>query len=447
MNALARGFGGTVKPTRRAVAVFAAGIAPALVLVILAPGWWPAAMGYALLALVAIAGDAAAALPPRGIMIELVTPDRLYIGDRGALSGALAFARYRRPVRFELVSEQQGEADPPELAAIMAEPGGRTPFALTLAPRRRGRIRIVRLWVRWRGPLDLVELQRRFPVERSIDVVPNVRGVQSAALQFYAQEAIYGVKVQRERGQGTEFESLREYTPGLDSRFIDWKHSARHRKLLTRQFEIERNHKIIMAFDTGYLMREPIEGIARLDHAINAGLLLAWISLRGGDLVGIYGFDVTARNYLAPLRGVSGFARIQQAVAGLDYRSEETNFTLGLAELSARLRRRALVVLFTDFVDTTTAELLIESLGQMAARHAVIFVTLRDTGLERMVAATPGRYEDVARAVIAHDLEQEREVVLERLDRLGIHCLDVAPAGLSAGLINRYLRIKTRGLI
>jgi uncharacterized protein (DUF58 family) len=253
--------------------------------------------------------------------------------------------------------------------------------------------------------------------------------------------------VQRERGQGTEFESLREYMPGFDSRFIDWKHSARHRKLLSREFETERNHQIVMAFDTGYLMREPIEGMARLDHAINAGLLLAWISLRGGDLVGIFGFDAVLRHYLKPVRGTSSFARIQQSVASLDYRAEETNFTLGLAELSGRLSRRALVVLFTDFVDTTTAELLIESIGRVAGKHAVIFVTLRDTTLAQLMSATPGEYEDVAKAVIAHDLQQERDIVFERLERLGIQCLDVAPSGLSAGLINRYLRIKQRGLI
>ena len=86
-----------------------------------------------------------------------------------------------------------------------------------------------------------------------------------------SQEAIYGIKAQQQKGEGAEFEALREYVPGLDSRFIDWKHSARHRKLLCKEFRTERNHQVIMAFDTGYLMLEPVEGITRLDHAINAG--------------------------------------------------------------------------------------------------------------------------------------------------------------------------------
>ena len=277
--------------------------------------------------------------------------------------------------------------------------------------------------------------------------MPNVRGVHGTALQFFVQEAIYGIKAQVQKGEGAEFEALREYSPGQDNRFIDWKHSARHRKLLTKEFRTERNHQVIMAFDTGRLMLEPVDGMARLDHAINAGLVLAWVSLQGGDLVGTYGFDARVRQYMVPVRGISGFSRLQRATAELDYHHQETNFTLGLAELNTRLKRRALVILFTDFVDTITAELLIESMQRVANRHLVVFVTQRGSLLQRAVDATPARFSDVTQAVIAHDFLRERSIVFERLERLGIHCLDVPSRGLPVALINRYLLIKRRGLI
>jgi uncharacterized protein (DUF58 family) len=194
-------------------------------------------------------------------------------------------------------------------------------------------------------------------------------------------------------------------------------------------------------------MLEPVDQITRLDHAVNAGLMLAWISLQGGDLVGTFGFDAAVRHYQGPLRGVSSFPRIERATAELDYHHQETNFTLGLAELNVRLRRRALVILFTDFVDTITAELLIESLQRLANRHVVLFVTQRGSVLQQAVEAPPKEFADVARAVIAHDFLREREIVLERLQRLGVHCLDVPSRGLSVALINRYLMIKRRGLI
>jgi uncharacterized protein (DUF58 family) len=436
-----------IKPTRRAVFIFAAGVPTALLLAIMAPALWSLPVLYAALVAAAMVADWRSALRPGALATRLVLPDRLYIGDPASIGGVLNAGDHPRAVRFEILPEHTGALDPPEMTRVVVEPGRDAAFAIPLIPRRRGKIRVELLWLRWLGPWRLVEISSRLAVGRSIEIMPNVRGVQSAALQFFSSEAIHGVKVQRERGQGTEFEALREYAPGLDSRFIDWKHSARHRKLLCREFDTERNHQIVMAFDTGYLMREPVDGLARLDHAINAGLLLTWISLRGGDLVGIFGFDAVVRSFLQPVRGMPGFGRIQQAVAALDYRTEETNFTLGLAELGARLKRRALVVLFTDFVDTTTAELLLESVQRVASKHVVIFVTLRDTALQRIIDAPPNRYEDVAKAVVAHDLRRDRAIVLERLERMGIHCLDVAPAGLSAGLINRYLLIKRRGLI
>ncbi len=314
-------------------------------------------------------------------------------------------------------------------------------------PQRRGRISIDAIWVRWRGPLGLIEFVRRVAVARSVDVVPNVRGVRSSTLQFFEREAIFGNKVQQSKGEGTEFEALRDFAPGLDSRFIDWKHSARHRKLLCKEFRVERNHQIVLAFDTGYLMVEPVDGLPRLDHAINAGLLLAWISLQGGDLVGLFGFDEALRQYQQPRRGVSNFIRLQRATARLDYRHTETNFTLGLAELNARLKRRALVILFTDFIDTVTAELLVEATARVARRHVVVFVTLRDAVLHGIADAPPDRFDDVAKAVIAYDFLRERNTVFERLQRLGVHCLDVPTRSLPVGLINRYLLIKQRGLL
>jgi uncharacterized protein (DUF58 family) len=437
-----------IKPTRRAVLLFAAGIPPGLYLAIVAPALWPLPLAWAVLVLGALAIDAGLALPGRAVRVTVAPPARLYVGQPGEIAGALSTPPgASRGFAFEIVSEQTGSLDPPAAVVLTPTPGTEARFAIALVPRRRGRIGLERLWLRWRGPFALAEMTRTMPVGRTIDVAPNVRGVQSAALQFFSQESIFGQKIQRERGQGSEFQALKDYVPGLDSRFIDWKHSARHRRLVCKEFETERNHHVIMAFDTGHLMREPVDGLARLDHAINAGLLVAWISLRGGDLVGVYGFDSAIRQYLRPVRGMTSFARIQQAAAGLDYTAEETNFTLGLAELNVRLRRRALVVLFTDFVDTVTAELLIESLQRVANKHVVIFVTLRDSAVQAIADADPAAFDDVSRAVIAHDLLRDRQIVLERLERQGIHCLETTSVGLSVALLNRYLMIKQRGLI
>ncbi|HVJ51693.1 MAG TPA: DUF58 domain-containing protein [Aliidongia sp.] len=436
-----------ILPTGRAVTLFALAAPSALILLAYDTSLWPWSLDFGVVVLIAVLFDALLAWPGRRMDLKVELPPRLYIGDAGAAVLTLGPAPPLRAGRLTILAEQRGDLDPPTPLAARIDASAETRLELPLIPRRRGRIIVDRIWLRWQGPLGLARIVKRVPVERAIDVVPNVRGAQSAALQFFARDAIYGVKVQQQRGAGSEFDALREFAPGLDHRFIDWKQSAKHRKLLSKEFQTERNHQVVLAFDTGYLMAEPVEGMPRLDHAINAALMLAWISLRSDDLVGLYGFDAVVRQYASPARGMPSFVRLQQATAALDYHHEETNFTLGLAELAARLNKRALVILFTEFVDTVTAELLLESVQRLARRHVLVFVTLKDSLLQKSFDAPPDRFEAVAESVVAHDLLRDRGIVLERLQRLGVHCLDVPSGGLSVGLINRYLMIKQRGLI
>jgi len=435
-----------IRPTLRGVLVFSAVIPFTLLVLAWDPSFWGLTLDCGALALAALGADALLTLPVRRLSVEVAAPSRLPVGEAGEVMVKLSALQTKRAIQFGILLEVTGEVCAPPLTTLTTE-NGQWQSALPLSSSRRGVVTIEAIWLRWSGPFGLVERRKRQVLELKVDVIPTVRGVRSAALELANRQAMFGSKVQRQRGEGSEFDRLREHAPGLDNRFIDWKHSARHRKLLSKEFRTERNHQVVLAFDTGHLMVEPIEGMARLDYAIEAGLLLGWVSLRSGDLVGSYGFDAFVRNYQEPGRGIGYLARIQRAAARLEYRSEETNFTLGLAELNTRLKRRALVILFTEFVDTISAELLIESLQRIANHHVVIFVTLQDPMLKRLTAATPSNFDRVAQAVVAHDFQRERAIVLERIARLGIYCLDVPVRGLSMSLINRYFDIKQKGLI
>jgi len=433
-----------IKPTLRAVFLFALSAPLALFLAMARPDLWSWSFAYGLMILAAIGFDMLLTPRLKRVVVDVTPTERLFIGETGHCRIRI---RARAACHLDLLLEQRGPLDQPRVEHVYARAAASTDHVIALTPRQRGRVFLDALWLRMRGPTGLIEISERRPLGQMIDIVPNVRGVQNAALQFFSSEAIHGVKVQRQKGEGAEFEALRDYVPGLDPRHLDWKHSARHGKLLCKEFQTERNHQIILAFDTGYLMREPIAGLARLDHAINAALVLSWISLRSGDLVGLYGFDAVVRSFHVPMRGLARFSSLQRATAELDYHTEETNFTLGLTELNIRLKRRALIILFTDFVDTVTAELLIENLQRVANRHVVVLVTLRDNLLQNTVDQDPQSFEHVAESVIAQDFIRERSIVFERLQRMGLHCLDVPSTSLSIALINRYLLIKERGLI
>ena len=360
---------------------------------------------------------------------------------------SLNVAPGRRRIVAELACDVGDIIDEPPRPQVAATQGSPAKASVALRPNRRGTASVERLWLRWRGPLGLTSRHAVRPIDARIPVVANVRAVRQAAIAFAARDAPFGIRSQNQPGEGSEFDALREYVPGLDARAIDWKHSARHRALICKEFRTERNHQIVLAFDTGHLMSEPLDGIPRLDHAINAGLLLAYASLRHGDRVGLFGFDSRVRLAMAPVAGLGGFERLRRAAAELDYHAEESNFTLGLAELGARLNRRSLIVLQTDFVDTITAELMVENLQRLQRRHLVLFVALGEPAMVRTADALPASIADLTRAVIAGGFLRERRIVLERLRRLGIQCLDVPSSSLGVDLVNRYLEIKRHELV
>jgi uncharacterized protein (DUF58 family) len=249
------------------------------------------------------------------------------------------------------------------------------------------------------------------------------------------------------KGEGSEFDSLVDYSVGMDNRLIDWKHSARHRKLLAKEFRLEKNNQILLCFDTGRLLAEPVSGIPKLDHFIRAGLALAWVSLASGDMVGACGFDLAFRSFLKPSSGRRYFARLQRFASDLNYRTEETNFAVGLTELKSRLSQRSLVIVFTEFIDAVSAELLLEGLALLAKKHMVLFVTTPDPLLSSLRDAWPKTAHCLASAVIAESFQRDRSIVLQKAARGGAHCIDAPPKGLTTAILNRYLMIKQRGLL
>ena len=435
-----------IRPTPRAIALFAAGIPLAFAILLADPDAWPYVPAFLFLTCFALLLDTVFSLSPGRLNVQINLPPVLYIGRDEDFLVYLHSHSERRP-EIELLCDVDETLEPPGRVIAVLNDDGEAMIPLPLRARRRGKARIERLWLRWRGPLGLVWRLRIVPLEHEVGVTPDIKAVRQTAVDFADPTALHGVKPQFQQGEGSEFESLREYVPGLDPRSIDWKHSARHWSLLCKEFRSERNHQIVLAFDTGHLMREPLTGVAKLDHAVNAGLQLGYVSLRAGDRIGVYGFDSKVRVVSQPVGGVASFWRLQRAASELAYCAEETNFTLGLSSLAARLDRRSLIILQTEFVDTITAELMLENVARLTSRHVVIFVCLKDPLLNDTVDAAPDNLNNLARAVIAEEFLRERRVVLERLRRLGVHCLDVRADQLGPALINRYLEIKRRELI
>jgi uncharacterized protein (DUF58 family) len=393
----------------------------------------------------AVLADALLCARPEGLALQVLVPEALSIGEGGQAVLELSAEGWAHGASVEVLCDLDELFTPQPSQRVRVPARAAAQARVTLSPRRRGTARVRQAWLRWSGPLGLVARQDRRDLRRRVAVVPGVRGVRSAALHFSAaREFLAGPRTARHRGEGSEFESLREQAAGLDLRAVDWKASARHARLLGREYRAERRHQVVLCIDTGHLMSEAVRGLPRLDHAINAGLLLGYVALKTGDRLALFAFDERPRLYADVGGGPGAFATLRRRVADLEYTTAETNFTLGLIDLDRRLRRRSLVIVLTEFVDTVTAELMVEHLGRLARRHVVVFVTLRDPELEAMAAAPPSDLLALTRTVAARDLLREREVVLSRLRRHGVLLVDAPPEKVSTGLVNRYLELKRR---
>ncbi|MFS2174558.1 DUF58 domain-containing protein [Rhizobium pisi] len=319
--------------------------------------------------------------------------------------------------------------------------------SLDLQLTRRGQFAVKELWLKWPSRLRLLDVIARMPVGKEIAVLPDISPVLSGAIKTQILPLEGGQKDLRLRGEGSEFHQLREFASGMDPRSIDWKRSARMRSLVVREMRAERNHQVILCIDSGRLMAEQLAGFTKLDRAINAALAMCWGAGLAGDLVGFYSFDSRPRLFVPALPGRSAFPRLQTVCAGLRYETQETNHTLGLTHLSGRLKRRSLIVIFSDFVDTITAELMIENIQVLARHHFIVYVALRDPMLAKFVEPEETTLDAVARSVAARQILHERRAVMEKLARLGVLCLDSTPEALTADLIARYIEIKSREMI
>ncbi|MDX2475113.1 MAG: DUF58 domain-containing protein [Candidatus Krumholzibacteria bacterium] len=434
-----------MRPTTRSTLLLLAGIPISVLPVFAGSQFWIFWFSYLALVLLLMGVDGALAGPRREVGLELQAPAQLYIGRTGKLGVALEFPGRNLPSRIEVLVELDDILAAVKVHTVVPDAKGHAEADIVLDAHHRGLAKVTAVWLRWQGPLGLMQCTRHEAQDLELPVVPDIQSVRSAALKFFgSREFMSGVKLEEYSGDGSEFDRLREYVPGLDQRSIDWRASARHCKLLSREYRAERNHQIVIAVDTGRLMSEPIGGVPKLDHAINAGLLLAWYSLRAGDRAGLFGFDKNINLYREPLGGVAAFPGLHVASAQLDYSLEETNFTLSLAQLSTRLRQRSLIVLMTDFVDTISARLMEENLQRLSRKHLVLFVAMRNPELEAIAQERPRTVGNMARSVVAADILQEREIVLKNLRRYGIQTIDALPDQISPELLNRYLDIKRR---
>ena len=433
-----------IYPTRTAVIATAAGAPFALAFAAIEPGRWFLALTWPVAMIILTAFDAMRGMASATAQVHF--PGHAYVGETRDCTVTVSVGSRPRNAWVALQHSPLVAADDDGVVRVPLE-GGKGAVLMSLEMVRRGIARFEQLWLRWTGPLGLAWHQGSVDVGASFPVLPDLRPVHDEGARIFQRYALEGLITQLARGEGSDFDTLVDFRTGMDRRAIDWKQSARHVKLLAKQYRTERNNQIVFAVDTGRQMCEPVAGLTRVDRCVSAMLLTAWIALKLGDRVAINAFDSRPRLSSGFVSGGGAFAELERLAAAIDYSAEETNYTFALTTLAARLARRSMIVLFTEFTDTVAADFMLRAIRKLVERHLMVVVILRDDELETIAAAEPATADDVTRAVTAADLLKERRVVIGRLQHLGVHVVESEYDKVSERLAQSYLDLKKRDLL
>jgi uncharacterized protein (DUF58 family) len=433
-----------VFPTRRLAAIVAA-----LSVLWLIPGSTGRAAAWSAVALVSGAAvvDFLMLPPRRRISARRAIPETLGLGDRHDAILEIE-SRWRWSFRATIAHEMPSSVVMDEPPPIEMPAGGAVAVPMPFTPMRRGRMAVGDVALRATAKLGLLARIIRLPLSAETTVVPslaNVRRFRLLAMQHRLQEV--GIRALRRRGEGRSFAGLREYVPGDDPRNIDWKSTARHERMMLREFTIERSQTVITLVDCGRAMTQMAGDFARIEHVLSAALLLTDVAAVSGDQVGALAFDDSIRAFVPPQRGRAALGAVREALSGVNASLSEPDYAAAFRILALRQRRRALVVFFTDVIDARASRSLIAFLGRAVARHVVVVVALRNEALVAAAEASATRPPDVYLAAAAEELVLEREEALARMRRAGVTVLDVTAPQMATAVVNRYLEIKARGLL
>ena len=334
-----------------------------------------------------------------------------------------------------------GNRHPLELA-----PGGHQRLRTDLRPTRRGDLRTDRFTVRSLGPLGLAGRQGALEVPGRLRVLPAFPSVRHLPSRLAQLRELDGRAAVRVRGQGTEFDSLREYVLGDDVRSVDWRASARSRSVVVRTWQPERDRRLVLVLDTGRTSAGRVDDVPRLDSAMDAALLLGTLASHAGDRVSFVAGDLGVRSRIQGSHRGDSVTAMQEAMSGLEPVLGETDWRRLVGAVDSLGRRRALVVLLTALEPSAVESGLLPLVGSLTARHRVVLASVRDPELHRL-AGTRTDARTTYAAAAAEQAGARRDATGRLLSALGVHVLDADAEQLPVELADHYLSLKARGLL
>lgn len=411
--------------------------------VALAPGWGTL-LGWALLVVIAVGTDIGLAGRLDALVVTREPIPSVRLGEPTA-SAVMVTNTGRRAVRGVVRDAWQPSAGAVQSRHHLVVPAGERRRVVTgLRPLRRGDRLATGLAVRSVGPLGLAARQRMIAVPGRLRVLPPFTSRKHLPSKLARLRELDGRTALRVRGQGTEFDSLRDYVVGDDVRAIDWRATARRQQVVVRTWRPERDRRVLIVLDTSRTSAARIGDEPRLDAAMDAALLLAALAARAGDRVDLLAVDRRVRARVEGASRTELLPAMVDAMAPLDADLVEADWTTIVAAVRSRLSQRALVVLLTSLDAAAIEEGLLPVLGQLTSHHLVLLASVSDPALAAMAAGRQDVYQVYAAASATRTL-MERDGLTAELRRLGVEVVTGEPEHLPPRLADRYLALKAAG--
>ncbi len=357
----------------------------------------------------------------------------------------------RRTLTVEVADEPpawgSSEPDGPVLSTLM------TPFLTAhlkydFTPERRGRFNFTGVQIRHVSRLAFWHVRRRFDLAEEVQIFPNIEALHRFELLARVNSlSEMGFRSVRMRGDGTEFERLREYRQGDEPKRVDWKATARLRKLIVREMGQERNQNVLFMIDMGRMMRQTTAGLSHFDYALNTAIILGHIAQQRGDNVGVVIFSDRVKRFVPLNRGRTAVDQIVRSGYDIEPEPVATNYSRAFRHVMTHVRKRSLLLLFTHLVPGEDRRLIRSFMQMLGRKHLPLCLFFREPELEREVLSVPVSTSDAFHRAAAADILLERHEGLYALRHAGVMAVDALPGEFSAAAVGHYLDIKARNLL
>ncbi|HVM28727.1 MAG TPA: DUF58 domain-containing protein [Mycobacteriales bacterium] len=425
--------------TGRAVLLALLGVLP----VAAAPSWWTV-LTVALVVVAVVLVDVALAAPVSSLRLTRSGDTACRLDDTAEVRLAVVNGGSRRARGLLRDAWVPSAGARPRTHDLDLPAGERRVLTTTLRPTRRGDRRPDRVTVRSVGPLGVAARQGRHEVPWRVRVQPPFSSRKFLPERLSRLRQLDGAVALRARGQGTEFDTLRDYVPGDDVRSIDWRATARRSEVVVRTWRPERDRSVLLVVDTSRTSAGRVGDIPRLDAALDAALLLTALAARAGDRVDLLAFDREPRAAVESVGREDVLPRVVDAMALLEPALVEADPRRLVGEVLRRTRRRSLVVLFTTLDTAPLQEGLLPVLASLTARHVVVLAAVGDPRVEEM-ARGGGSAQAVYDAAAAERARSERRRMTALLRRRGVEVVDAPPESFAPAVSDAYLALKAAG--